>query len=195
MTQDTRIIERYTDQPAQMPADLRRRIEDRWDGAPVQLYALADLDESMSLTRRWFALGPTKASTASQRDDGSWRIDSFERRDVEAVREIPGLSSTVLLILGPAGEAPLATLRYTHRQRRAMENLRFILEAQIEGRETAPADADRGVRAQRRGARARSAGAGRRQQAGRAVAAPVLPGSVQGAACWPVSRLPRSSPS
>ena len=142
MTQDTRIIERYTDQPAQMPADLRRRIEDRWDGAPVQLYALADLDDAMSLTRRWFALGPSKACTACQRDDGSWRIDSFERRDVEAVREIPGLSSTVLLILGPAGEAPLATLRYTHRQRRAMENLRFILEAQIEGRETAPADAD-----------------------------------------------------
>ena len=142
MTQDTRIIERYTDQPAQMPADLRRRIEDRWDGEPVQLYALADLDESMSLTRRWFALGPTKASTASQRDDGSWRIDSFERRDVEAVREIPGLSSTVLLVLGRPGEAPLATLRYTHRQRRAMENLRFVLEEQIEGRETGHADAD-----------------------------------------------------
>ena len=125
-----------------MPTDLRRRIEDRWDGEPVQLYALADLDDAMSLTRRWFALGPSKACTACQRDDGSWRIDSFERRDVEAVREIPGLSSTVLLILGPAGETPLATLRYTHRQRRAMENLRFILEAQIEGRETAPADAD-----------------------------------------------------
>ena len=142
MTQDTRIIERYTDQPAHMPADLRRRIEDRWDGEPVQLYALADLDDSMSLTRRWFALGPSKAATASQRDDGSWRIDSFERRDVESVREIPGLSSTVLLVLGPAGEAPLATLRYTHRQRRAMENLRFVLEEQIEGRETGHADAD-----------------------------------------------------
>ena len=142
MTQDTRIIERYTDQPAHMPADLRRRIEDRWDGEPVQLYALADLDDSMSLTRRWFALGPSKAATASQRDDGSWRIDSFERRDVESVREIPGLTSTVLLVLGPAGEAPLATLRYTHRQRRAMENLRFVLEEQIEGRETGHADAD-----------------------------------------------------
>ena len=141
-TQDTRIIERYTDQPARMPTDLRRLIEAAWDGAPVQLYALADLDESMSLTRKWFALGPAAAATASRRDDGSWRIDSFERRDVEAVREIPGLSSTVLLILGPAGEKPLAVLRYTHRQRRAMENLRFILEEQIEGREPAPADAD-----------------------------------------------------
>ena len=141
-TQDTRIIERYTDQPAHMPTDLRRRIEDRWDGEPVQLYALADLDDAMSLTRRWFALGPSKACSSGRRDDGSWRISSFERRDVEALREIPGLSSTVLMILGPAGEAPLATLRYTHRQRRAMENLRFILEAQIEGREAASSDAD-----------------------------------------------------
>ena len=80
MTQDTRIIERYTDQPAQMPADLRRRIEDRWDGEPVQLYALADLDDDMSLTRRWFALGPSKACTASQRDD-----TETERKIQEAI--------------------------------------------------------------------------------------------------------------
>ena len=128
LTQDLRIIERYTDQPARMPAELRRRIEDRWDGEPVQLYAMADLDEAMTLTERWFAVGPSRGATATRRSDGSWRIDSFERRDVAGVREIPGLSSTVLLVLGPAGEKPLASLRYTHRQRRAMENLRFVLE-------------------------------------------------------------------
>jgi len=152
LTQDTRIIERYTDQPARMPAEVRRRIEDRWDGEPVQLYAMADLDEAMGLTERWFAVGPSRGATATRRSDGSWRIDSFERRDVEAVREIPGLSSTVLLVLGPAGERPLASLRYTHRQRRAMENLRFVLEAGVEQAATvtsvdhadapSPADAD-----------------------------------------------------
>jgi len=152
LTQDTRIIERYTDQPARMPADVRRRIEDRWDGEPVQLYAMADLDEAMTLTERWFAVGPSRGATAIRRSDGSWRIDSFERRDVEGVREIPGLSSTVLLVLGVAGERPLASLRYTHRQRRAMENLRFVLEAGVEQVATvipvdhadamSPADAD-----------------------------------------------------
>lgn len=141
-SQDPRIIERYTDQPARMPGDLRRRIEDRWNGAPVQLYAMADLDESMSLTERWFAIGPSHAAIASRRDDGSWRIDSFERRDIETVREIPGLSSTSLVVLGSPGEGPLASLRYTHRQRRAMENLRFVLEEQVEGRRPVPGNAD-----------------------------------------------------
>ncbi len=136
-TQDRRIIERYTDQPARMPAALRERIEAAWGGEPVQLYAMADLDESMALAERWFAVGPTQAATATERGDGSWRIDSFERRDVETVREVPGLSSTVLLVLGPAGDRPLASVRYTHRQRRAMENLRFVLEAGAEGREVA----------------------------------------------------------
>jgi len=147
LTQDRRIIERYTDQPARMPAEVRRSIEDRWDGEPVQLYAMADLDEAMTLTERWFALGPSRGATATRRTDGSWRIDSFERRDVEGVREIPGLSSTVLLVLGPAGERPLASLRYTHRQRRAMENLRFVLEAGVERAATVPrADGEAGMR-------------------------------------------------
>lgn len=141
-SQDPRIIERYTDQPARMPNDLRRRIEDSWNGAPVQLYAMADLDESMSLTERWFAIGPSHAATASRRNDGSWRIDSFARRDIETVREIPGLSSTSLVVLGSPGEGPLASLRYTHRQRRAMENLRFVLEEQVEGRQPVPGNAD-----------------------------------------------------
>ena len=141
-TQDTRIIERYTDQPARLPVELRRRIEERWKGDPVQLYAMADLDDSMSLTQRWFAIGARRAATARVRSDGSWRIDSFERRDIEAVREIPGLSSTSLVVLGPAGETPLAHLRYTHRQRRAMENVRFVLEERIEGREPVAGNAD-----------------------------------------------------
>ena len=141
-SQNTRIIERYTDQPARIPIELRREIEARWNGEPVQLYAMADLDESLSLAERWFAIGPLHASAASPREDGSWRIDSFERHDIGAVREIPGLSSTSLVVLGSPGEIPLASLRYTHRQRRAMENLRFVLEEQIEGRQPAASDAD-----------------------------------------------------
>src|SRR2546427_13156620 len=40
------------------------------------------------------------------------------------------------------GDPPLAVLRYSHRQRRAFENLKFVLEEALEGRPVAPPDAD-----------------------------------------------------
>src|SRR6266700_3754569 len=97
---DHEIIGRYTDQPARLPAALRQRIEASWNGAPVQLYALADL------------------------------------------REAPGLSASTLSILGRPGDPALAVLRYSHRQRRAFENLTFVLEEALAGRTVATVDAD-----------------------------------------------------
>ena len=55
---DQRIIAGYTDQPPALPAELRARIEAAWGGAPVQLYALADLDDQLRLAGTWAALGP-----------------------------------------------------------------------------------------------------------------------------------------
>ena len=54
------IISRYIRQPARLPAELRARIEREWGGRPVQLYALADLDQSLRLSEAWLALGVTK---------------------------------------------------------------------------------------------------------------------------------------
>ena len=54
---DREIINRYTDQPAQLPAELRSAIEAEWGGSPVQLYALADLDAGLRLAESWVALG------------------------------------------------------------------------------------------------------------------------------------------
>ena len=135
------IIARYTDQPARLPAELRRAIEERWDGAPVQLYALADLDHALRLSETWVALGPNHLATATRTGQG-WAIESVWRSRVEAVREAPGLSATSLTVLGRPGDPALLLVRYTHRQRRAFENLRFVLEESIAGRSIAPADAD-----------------------------------------------------
>src|SRR5439155_448949 len=55
---DTEIVARYIDQPPRLPAELRRQVEASWNGAPVQLYALADLDHALRLTQVWVALGP-----------------------------------------------------------------------------------------------------------------------------------------
>ncbi len=144
---DDRIILRYTDQPAALPAELRQRIEQSWGGAPVQLYALADLDESLQLAWTWVVLGPHHIALAqvsvAPAPAPAPSVRLFERARITSVHEAPGLSATLLTIVGAAGEAPLAVLRYTNRQRPAFENLRFVMEEQLEGRTVAPSDADR----------------------------------------------------
>ncbi len=136
------IVERYTDQPSRLPADLRALIERQWHGEPVQLYALADLDAAMRLAHTWVALGPTHVAITARTESGQWDVHSFPRDRVRAVREAPGLSGSVLTLLRGAGEPPLAVLRYTQRQRRAMENLRFVLEEQLVGRAIDSRDPD-----------------------------------------------------
>src|SRR5258708_31162781 len=138
---DDHIIERYTAQPTRLPAELRRQIEHAWQGAPVQLYARADLDQSLRLTESWLALGPRHIAVAKQGSEG-WEVRSVERSRIEAVREAPGLSANTLTILGTPGEPALALLRYTHRQRRAFEDIQFVLEAQVQRHPPELADAD-----------------------------------------------------
>src|SRR6267378_537520 len=140
---DDQIIGRYLDQPVRLPADLRRQIEAVWDGAPVQLYALADLDHTLRLVESWVALGPRHVAVARRTEAGTWEVASVERARVKAVREAPGLSANTLTLLGEPGEPALALARYTHRQRRAFENIRFVLEEQLEGREIPLVDPDR----------------------------------------------------
>ena len=116
---DQHIIERYADQPARLPADLRRRLETEWD-SPVRLYALTDLDHSLRLAPTWVAMGDRHVALARP-VRGAWDVLSIPRSRIQTVREIPGLSATTLTLLGAPGDPPLAVLRYTHRQRRAVE--------------------------------------------------------------------------
>jgi ATP-binding cassette subfamily B protein len=140
---DDQIIGRYLDQPLRLPADLRRQIEAAWDGAPVQLYALGDLDHTLRLVESWLALGPQHVAVARRTPAGTWEVTSVERARLEAVREAPGLSANTLTLLGAPGEPALVLVRYTHRQRRAFENIRFVLEEQLAGRVIPPVDPDR----------------------------------------------------
>src|SRR3989442_313753 len=126
---DREIVARYTDQPPRLPPELRRRIEASWHGAPVQLYALADLDHALRLTQVWVALGPGHLAVARPVDlTETWEIETVERARIQAGREAPGLSASTLTLLGRPGEPPLAVLRSTPRQRRRFENLKFGLE-------------------------------------------------------------------
>lgn len=137
------IIERYTNQPPRLPPALRARIESLWDGEPVLLYALADLDAHMRLNETWVALGSRQLAVAKLTDRGEYDVSSFGRERISAVRESPGLSASVLTILGSEHEPPLETVRYTFRQKRAMESLKFVLDEQLGGRDLALDDPDR----------------------------------------------------
>ena len=141
-TLDQQIITRYTGQPSRLPAELRHRVERLWRGDAVLLYALADLDADVRLAESWLLLGSTRAAVAEPRPDGGWEVSSFDRSAIRAVHDAPGLSASTLTLLGEPGEAPLAVLRFTHRQRRAMENIRFVLEEALEGHAVPAGDPD-----------------------------------------------------
>ena len=139
--QNEAIVARYLDQPTRLPVDLRRQAEALWDGAPVQLYALADLDHTHQLAETWVLLGPTHLATA-RRAGAGWEVESVWRSRVQAIVEAPGLSAATLSVLGRPGDPALLVARYSHRQRRAFENLKFVLEEAMEGRRVPPGDAD-----------------------------------------------------
>ncbi|MBW2282541.1 MAG: ATP-binding cassette domain-containing protein [Deltaproteobacteria bacterium] len=152
---DLEIIDRYVGQPSQLPRGLRDRIEQRW-GEPVVLYGLADLDAGLRLARTWVVLGPAEiavvretgsAGTNGDSERGvpaveSFEISTFPRSRVEQVESRPGLSCHVLTLLAEPDEPPLAVLRFTNRQRQAMENIQFTLEQALEGLEVPVTDAD-----------------------------------------------------
>ncbi|MBI2403190.1 MAG: hypothetical protein HYV20_10745, partial [Gemmatimonadetes bacterium] len=143
-TLDQQIIMRYTGQPSRLPAELRQEVERLWRGDAVLLYALADLDHALCLADAWLLLGPRQVAVAKPRLEGGWDIHSFDRSRIRAVHDAPGLTATTLTLVGEPGEPPLAVLRYTHRQRRVVENIRFVLEEALEGRAVATGDPDHG---------------------------------------------------
>src|SRR6185503_8436866 len=137
------IISRYIGQPSSLPAELRRALIHAWNGQPVQLYALTDLDHTLKLRESWIALGAEHVAVARPGPNRSWEIESVERSRIRGLRDVPGLSAHTLLILGDDGAAPLIVVRYTQRQRAAVENIRFVLDEALTGRSVPLEDADR----------------------------------------------------
>ncbi len=136
------VVAHYTDQPDRMPPEIRALIETEWDGEPVQLYALADLDESMKLCRTWLALGPKKLAVVKESASSEPQLRSIERSKITGVRTRPGISCTATTFLGSEDEPALAVVRYTHRQRRAVENIQFVVEQGLTGRHVPAVDPD-----------------------------------------------------
>jgi ATP-binding cassette subfamily B protein len=136
---DLEIVRRYTDQPDRLPDPVRREIERALEREPILLYALVDLDASLRLSSTWIALSPGRVAVAREGEP----VECFERSRVRELRDSGGLSCNRLALLGDEDTRPLALLRYTQRQRKAIENIAFVLEQEIAGREVPRTDADR----------------------------------------------------
>ena len=139
---DQEIITRYIGQPSRLPRELRARIEHACHGSSIQLYALADLDHALRLGESWLALTDNHVALARRNEEGKWGVRVIERAQIRALQETPALSAHTLSLLGEPGDPPLLVVRYTHRQRGAVENIRFVLDEALNGRAVADVDAD-----------------------------------------------------
>lgn len=130
---DRSIVERYTDQPATLPLDVRKGLEKAFGDQPAILYAFVDLDASLQLRSDWLVLGASHVGLARKQPDSvttsTWKYTVILRSDIQEVKETPGLSCNMLTLLGAPDEAPLLQVRYSHRQRGAMQTIRFILSS------------------------------------------------------------------
>ena len=143
---DHDIIARYTDQPARLPDALRLRI--LRDTAPAELtaYAWVDLDERLAFARAWLVLSNSELILAQEgHDTEPVRI---ARTSISKVELVTGLSCHVLRVYGKASAntdtdtSPQLELRFTHRQRRTMEGMAFLLEQITKGAELQTRAAD-----------------------------------------------------
>ncbi len=119
-------IRHYTQQPAALPDALLREITTVSPGDPVLLYGLADLDGALAQRHTWVVLTRDCLYLA---DGVSLSISARIARDsIGEVQSVTGLSCSQLFLLGRAGGEALAHLHYSHRQRHAMEGIKYLLE-------------------------------------------------------------------
>ena len=140
------IIQRYTDQPAVLPDDVRALVESENGGGArgvIQLYAMVDLDASMRLTEAWLCLGQEFVALAKRSAEGSLGCRSLSRGDIKHVREIPGLSCTQVIMEANSESPPLMHIYFSHRQKQAISGIVFMLRHALEGGALEPkGDAD-----------------------------------------------------
>ncbi|MGD9161810.1 MAG: ABC transporter ATP-binding protein [Desulfobacteraceae bacterium] len=130
---DIELIEEYTNQPSVMPIELRKEIERNWGNRPVELYAHLDLDTDLKLASYWLALGEKHVAIVTGSEKGR-TILNIRLEDIKNLSVEQGLSCSTLILLGDSGSSPLARISYTLRQRRSVENIRFVIEQRIDGR-------------------------------------------------------------
>ncbi len=123
---NARLIDSYASQPGVLPPEIRARLRRLWGDHEILLYALADLDESMRLSETWVVLGEQELVLLRPNDI----LLRVPRADLAPIRERAGLTTTHWSLLSKShADTLLAEIRFSRRQRRAMENIRIWMEA------------------------------------------------------------------
>jgi ATP-binding cassette, subfamily B, bacterial len=131
---DVELIGRYTDQPARLPAAVREQITHAAGEASLRAYALVDLDPELRLCERWLALTASHVVVWSPHAPPVVQT----RQAVKRCSVDRGLSCNTLRIEPAGNEVPLV-VRYTQRQRSAVERVIASLEGELLSEQT---DAD-----------------------------------------------------
>jgi ATP-binding cassette subfamily B protein len=151
---DVELLHRYTDQPARLPDDVRRRVALATGQTQIDAYALIDLDADLRLCERWLALTPdwvvlhvpgepalaaprSAVARCSLERGLSCNTLRIELRPLEPSRVEPSRVEPGGVELG-GQPAPIAA-RYTQRQRSAVERIIAALDGELQSK---AADAD-----------------------------------------------------
>lgn len=132
ITQHQQLIKRYINQPERLPDEIMHSIRSGIKDFQLQLYAIVDLNQSFKLVTNWLVLGHNHLVIVKEGQHPNDRSFQFiERKNIKEVKSHQASSCTRLTIIGQQNELPLAVVRYTHRQKRTMENIRFLIEQKV----------------------------------------------------------------
>lgn len=124
-TTATERIQRYTQQPPEIPAAVLDVVQAHEGADAVRLYALADLDQHLKQCPTWVLLTDTMLYQVDAR--GTAVLHAFQRNAIHQAQTVAGLSCNHLYLRDADG-ATLAHLHYSQRQRPAMEGIKYHLE-------------------------------------------------------------------
>lgn len=135
---DQTLIRRFLDQPAELPASIRSSLQA--GGEKLSLYAWVDLDSSLKLNGQWVIVTDSSVILADDKSSSpDWK--RIARSDIRLIREDSGMSGGWLGLYG-SGEELLAAFSFTNRQKPSFEQLRFLLQQQLDGHPVKPANPD-----------------------------------------------------
>jgi ATP-binding cassette subfamily B protein len=128
-------INHHLGQKERLPREVKGLILQELGDEPISLYALVDLDDQLNFCERWVVL-TTNHLVLAEFQHGAYRLNtSFKLGRIIDLKEINSLSCTSFVLLEGHDQAPLMTLRFTHRQKIIMGHLKYLLEVRMKKEE------------------------------------------------------------